>query len=277
MRYLRLTLCCSLVVALFACKKDNHQRSGGNDKNHTSYLLKKQTFDHATGTNGEFFLYEYNADDLISEIKRVQWGKNSSGQKWYDTASYSFQYSNGLPVRCTIKERGGTWYYDYTYNGSLISKKTIRYANQNVQGYSLYTYNSDDKLIEIVDSTTQVNFRYLFDYNNNLTTLTIFRLSATPQKKSKIEYSNFDTKVNYIKAVKGLPVIFAWDNFNTGSYSSSSPNNFGFEKHFWDVDINASFDVPTTMNFSYEYNDEGLPVKKYYGGWTVTFEYQKYK
>ena len=170
----------------------------------------------------------------------------------------------------------GTWYYDYTYTGDQITKKTIKFANQSIQGYILYTYNSDDKLIEAVDSTNKVNFRHLFEYNNNLTTVTTYNVGTNPQKKSKKEYSNFDTKVNYIKAVNGLPVIFPWDNFGIGPYSSSSPNNYGLEKHFWDVDINASFGTPTTMNFSYEYK-EGLPVKMYYGGWTVTFEYQKYK
>jgi hypothetical protein len=278
MRSSRLMSCCLLIAALVACKKDTHEGLTGNDNNPTSYLLKKQTFEHTAATNGQLFFFEYNADNQVSQIKRVQWGYRAAPvEKWYDTAIYSFQYSNKLPVRCTIQEMHGTWYYDYTYSGNKIIQKTIKYANQSIQGYTLYAYNSDDKLIEVVDSTDKVNFRHLFDYDDNLTTVTTYNLGSNPQKKSKTAYSDFDTKINYIKAVNGLPVIFAWDSFNTGSYSSSSPNNYGVEKHFWDVDINASFGPPTTMNYSYEYNEEDLPVKMRYGGWTVTFEYQKYK
>lgn len=118
-----------------------------------------------------------------------------------------------------------------------------------------------------------VDFRHVYEYNNNnLATLTTYTLWSTPQRKSKEEFSNYDGKINFIRAVNGLPV-----SHDMHSYSSFSRNNHGFIKHYWDVDMNKDYLAPTDMAYSYEYNEAGLPTKMYYGGWTVTYEYEKRK
>jgi hypothetical protein len=82
--------------------------------------------------------------------------------------------------------------------------------------------------------------------------------------------------VNFIKAVNGLPLTFVWDN-NYHSYSSSSPNNFLVENYYTPVNMDQPFGSPNLINYSYEYNAEGLPTKMRYGSWLVTFEYEKYR
>jgi hypothetical protein len=282
MKLSRLVSICFLLFAFFACKKDdNKDATSSTNNNPTSYLLKKMTFEHTAATNGLIILFEYNTNNQVSQIKNIQWNYGAMnlppGQKWYDTSTHSFNYSNNLAVSCTRKERTGTWFYDYEYRGNQIIKRTIKYADGNIQGYNFYHYNAEGKLIERVDSTNKVTFRRSIIYDNQLITLITYNLWSTPQKKSKTEYSNFDSKVNFTKAVNGLPANAAWDDFTIGTYSSSSPNNFGFQQHYWDVDIDKDFGAPTSDNYSYEYNEEGLPTKMYYAGWTVVFEYRKYK
>jgi hypothetical protein len=123
-----------------------------------------------------------------------------------------------------------------------------------------------------------VNFRYVFTYNsnNNLTSVTNFILWSNPQQKVKYEWLSYDNKVNFIKAVNGLPITFVWDN-NYGAYSSSSPNNYIDQNYYVPVDNSQSFGSPHYINNSFQYNDQGLPLKQFSGPWTVTFEYEKYK
>lgn len=281
MKHLRLLSICFLLFGLLSCKKDCNTEAINTIDNNPTYLLTKTTSEHLAGTNGEIFLFNYNSENQISQIKRIQWVFGASNvqpvQKWYDTTTYSFIYSNNLPVRCIIKENTGSWFYDYEYQGNQIIKRTIKYADGSIQGYTRYSYNAEGKLLEAAEFTDKINFRHSIVYDNQMVTIIKYTLWSSPQKKSKTEYSNFDSKVNFIKAVNGLPVSYTWDCFNIGSYSSSSPQNFGFQQHYWDVDIDKEFGAPSSTTNSYEYNQEGLPTKMYYAGWTVTFEYQKYR
>src|SRR4030095_1387956 len=248
--------------------------------NPTSYLLKKMTFDHALGTNGESFSFSYSADNLVVEIKRVEWGAGviNGTPQWYSTTTYSFIYNGGLPVACTVKRNGDVMgYFDYFYREGKIYKKIIKYADGTIERYTLYFYDAMGRLKEAIDSSDKVDFKHTLDYNSDLITSTTYTLWSSPQTKSKTERSLFDDKVNFIKTVNGLPQISEWDSFNLISFSSDAPNNWRKEEHFWDIDINKDYEAPTTMYYSYEYNEESLPIKMQYGGWTVIFEYLKYK
>jgi hypothetical protein len=131
-------------------------------------------------------------------------------------------------------------------------------------------------LVEKTDSSDKVNFRYVFTYtdNNNLESVTNYILWS--QRKAKYEWLSFDDKINFIKAVNGLPPTFMWDN-NYNAYSSSSPNNYISLNYYAPINIDQPFGAGYFENNSYEYNDEGLPVKLFSGPWVVTFQYEKYK
>ena len=272
----------SLIILLnFSCTKDN----GNNNTyatNPTSYILKRQTWTGPT-TNGESFLYIYNSDNLISRIERYQWGTSSINggplQTWYDTAHYTFEYTSGLCTKWTINEGGANGYFVYEYNRrNLPVKGTLYYSDQTIQSYDFYKYDDRDNLIEVIDSTDKVNFQYLFAYDqkNNLTSSTNNILWPAPQQKAKYEWGSFDDKVNFIKAVNGLPSTFVWNN-NYHSFSSSSPNNVVAENYYPPVTTDQPFGSPNLTNYTYEYNEEGLPIKMLYGPWIVIFEYQKYR
>ena len=274
----------SLIILLnFSCKKnDQYCKNNTYAINPTSYILKRQTWTGPT-TNGSSFLYIYNSDNLISKIERYQWGTYSMNggplQTWYDTAYYAFEHNNGLCTKWTMNEGGANGYFVYDYNNrNLPVKRTLYYSDHTIQSYDFYKYDDKDNLIEVVNSTDKVNFQYVFTYNhrNNLTSVTNNILWTVPKQKAKYEWDSFDDKVNFIKAVNGLPSTFVWDN-NYGSFSSSSPNNLVAENYYVPVNADQPFGSPNTITYTYEYNEEGLPIKMYYGPWVVIFEYQKYK
>ncbi len=245
-----------------------------------SYLLKRQIWTAPTA-NGGSFLYIYNSDHLVSRIERYQWGTYSVNggqlQTFYDTSYYALEYAGNLCTKLTISDGGADGYIAYEYNDqNLPIKSTIYYSDNTVQSYSFYKYDGLNNLIEKIDSTDKVNFRYVFSYNesNNLTSVVNYILWPNPQRKVKYEWVAFDTKVNFIKAVNGLPITFRWNN-NYHSYSSSSPNNILTEKYYVPVNIDEPFDSPNFTNYSYSYNEAGLPTTMSYGAWTVIFEYEK--
>jgi len=266
---------------IFSCRK-KYDFVDGNNQNPTSYILKKETWSGST-TNGEAFAFFYNNDRLVSRIERYQWGTYSVNggppQTWYDTSYYTFEYVNGLCKKSNVKDGGADGYFVYEYNNkNLPVKRTCYHQDNTIQYYTLYKYDTADNLIEKVDSSIAVNYRSVCTYDNdgNLLSLIYYQLWSTPQKKSKYEWPTFDHKVNFIKAVNGLPVTIALDN-GYGSYSSLSPNNFQSENFYPPVDIDQPFTSPISYSYSYEYNNEGLPVKIIDGPWTISFEYEKYR
>lgn len=277
------------IVLLFciSCKKETEEITKATysnipNNNPTSYLLKSQIWS-GPSTNGGGFFYYYNSDNQVYKIKRHQWGTGSSNGgpvvRWDDTTYYYFEYTNGLCTKWTIDDHGSKGYYTYDYNAQNLPYKRTTYGASNmVQGYCFYKYDKNNNLIERKDSSYQLNFRYDFTYdsNNNLTSVTDNILWSNPQQKMKYEFLTHDQNVNFIKAVNGLPITFIWDN-NYHSYSSSSPNNFLTQNYYVPVDANQPFGQPRVYNYSYDYNDEGLPVKMEYSPWLVTFTYQKYK
>jgi hypothetical protein len=280
----KLLLFISLISLLnFSCRKvKDRSTSEPYISNPTSYVLKRQIWTGPT-TNGESFLYVYNSDHLVSKIERYQWGTFSANggppQTWQDTAYYTFEYTNGLCTKWSIDEGGAKGYYVYEYNEKKLPvKRTLYYSDHTVQSYSFYKYDNADNVIEMTDSTNKVDFRYVFTYNssNNLTSVTDNILWSNPQQKIKYEWPTFDNKVNFIKAVNGLPSTFVWDN-NYHSYSSASPNNVLAENYYVPVNMDQPFGLPIYYNYTYEYNNEGLPTTMKYGSWIVTFEYEKYK
>jgi YD repeat-containing protein len=272
-----------LAIIFFSCKKENNNSvSIPYITNPTSYVLTSEIWS-GPATNGEYFYFTYNSEHLISKIQRIQWGTESvnggSMQKWYDTANYAYEYTHGLCSRWIVTEGGSNWFYTYEYNNNKLPVKRTVYSMGDYlpERYYLYKYDNSNNLVEIVDSSLNVNFRYEFTYNsnNNLTSVTSYQ-GAIPVQKEQYQWLAFDNKINFIKAVNGLPPTFVWDN-NFNSYSSSSPNNILTENYYSPADINQPFGPAYPDSYSYQYNDEGLPTTMQDGPWIVNFEYEKYK
>lgn len=263
----------------FSCKKQNDVPAGITTGNPTSYILKKQTWS-GPATNGQSFVYSYSSNHLVSKIERYQWGTMSENggpvHIWHDTTSETFEYNGNL---CTkwIVNAGPYYTFDYNEHGQ-VSKRSFYQPDNKVYATSFYKYDALGNLVERTDSSQQVDFKYLLNYNadNNLTEVTCEILWSTPQQKAKYEILSFDDKTNFTKAINGLPPVCMFDN-NYHAYSSTAPNNFVDVKYYGPVNMEQPFSSPSSSYYTYQYNEEGLPLTMQYGEWVVTFEYEKYK
>jgi hypothetical protein len=261
---------------LYACKKDKIEIYE-NTINPTSYVLTKQTFITSTGSNGQWYNYIYNEENLIKEIQRIQWGTYTVNggelQRWQDTSYQFFVYSNNLPIKCIIEEGPNTWYYEYEYTNGLITKKTFYSSDNSVDGYGIYKYDEYNRLIEALDSTDKVNYKHTFDYcGNNVCTYTIYNLWDSPQKKSKYEYIDYDDMVYFARTINGLPIVEHYI-----MRSCVSENNVLSEEHYTYIDIDLDFENPDIYNYTIEYNKEGLPIKIELAGSSHIYEYKKFR
>ena len=257
--------------------------------NPTTLLLKKKVWETAANTNGSTILYFYNDKNLISEIQRIQWGTGSVNggpmEIWVDTSYQFFEYDNNNRAIKSIysdyplSKGYPSSYREYEYQDELLIKHTVFYPDYRVFEINSYTYDVNNNLIETVTTRHSGEvFKHKMEYtdNGNLKTITRFTLWKNPHKKRKYEYSNFDSGVNFIKAVNGLPITFIWNN-NHGSYCSTCPNNYIRSEYYPDVDIDQEYKAPRDYLRTYEYNEEGLPVRLRDGSATVTFEYERYR
>jgi hypothetical protein len=265
------------LILLVNCQKERTEPSAMSLKP-LSYILTKQTFTTSLGNNGQWYEYFYNQDNLVEEIRRIQWGTQTidggESNTWQDTTYQIFEYANNLPVKCTVKNNSNTWYYEYEYTDGLITKKTVFYHDYSVQNYSFYRYDSQDRLIEAIDSTDKVNYRDTFEYNenNNVKTHTTFNMWDTPQKKKKFAFIDFDNKVNFSIAINGIPLVETFI-----MHSCVSQNNIVKEESYTYVDSQNEYDSPSIDSYYYEYNEEGLPLVRKIGGLTFTYEYEKFR
>ncbi len=244
-------------------------------------LLIKQSFMNPNAANSQTYNYTYDDYGFIKRIERIQVGGNYyiNGEGPFmstpDTSYYFYEYQNGLAVKTKITDPPGSnfWIMEHDYTGDLLTQTTVYFQDGSVQEYNLYKYDDQDRLIEVIDSSNQVNFRYTFEYDGeNLASIENEILWTVPQQKKKYTYSNFDNQKNFASAIKGLPITFIWFN-SFHSYSSFSPNNFQIQNYYSTVDINEDYGNYSTRDYSYEYNGKGFPTLMRYVGWEVVFEY----
>jgi hypothetical protein len=282
-------LCCLLIIA-FGCRR---QINTPRIKPSTPYLLVAETWS-GVPSDGLYFTFSYNSDNLVSKMTVVGWAGEPS-QIQYDTAITYFEYTNGLVTRSWNAQSGPDYYTGYQYNrqGQLI--KSIYFGDEIIgdSGYApekifknvpmryfSYNYDSNNNLIHVLDYNPDglYNFEYVFSYNdtNNLISSVCYTYgeSLNRVQQTKEEWTAFDNHVNFAKALNGFPAAFIWNN-NLGIYSSSSPNNIQSENYYPPAAVNQSFGSLIQFSYSYEYNDAGLPVTIYDGPWIVTLQYQK--
>jgi hypothetical protein len=302
---MRQTISFSVATLLFfyGCKKPNVQR---NLSPATSSLLIEANWS-GPSTNGQDITFSYNSNNQVSQIRNAEWYSFSynggSYQIGYDTSYITFAYTNGLVTKAWGNQFASGYAYErYEYNDRQLLIKKTSYDRVAIGGDSASpifksdvpvrifdcNYDNHDNIIQIIDSSpadvnstypTNTNYTFVFNYNdsNDLTSLTSneYAGNVSPVRKYKYDYSNFDNKINYIKAINGLPPTDGWDN-NFGGYSSSSPNNILTEAYYIQTDPNQPFvALQMPIIYTYEYNDEGLPISMYYAGWKVTFTYKK--
>ena len=271
----------------YSCKKPDHQY---NTTPATSYLLIEETWSGPV-TNGQRFTFSYNSDNEVIKIEHWQWAGPTEPP--YDTTfpgyEYTnYEYTNGLATK-SWDNGDPKSYYLYNYNKGLLINRTS-YTTVDISNDSLspvfqdntpvrywsYIYDSQNHLKEMRDSgENRMNYSEQYTYNDsgNLVKLINYEYDGNtmPLKKLKYEWTSFDEKINFLKAINGLPA----SDGNFGGVSVFSLNNQVSVNYNYYIDINQPFGVPNTTGYTYEYNDEGLPTKMVTGPRIVTFKYKK--
>jgi hypothetical protein len=281
-RLFRIILFCLVSIVFISCKKDTVPAAVDNGKgNPTSYVLEQLSYEANGGTDGSTFQFQYNANNQVSEIKNVQWTKitynNDPPVRQESTTTYTFDYINQMAVKCTQNVGTASWTAEYNYVGDQISRKTIRLASGLAQDSTLYKYDTEGKLTETLISTDKANYRSEFTYSNDLITRTNYILNANPQQKYRIGFSGFDNKINFIRAINGLPKGFGGEEYSFFFYATNAPGNYTQTKYYGFTGLNDNFTAFSTTKYTYEYNEEGLPTRMYADDYATTFKYRKYK
>jgi hypothetical protein len=266
------------LAGLLSCSKDIDTHAKLQNMNPTDYILTKAT--NTSNTNGETNYFYYNSDKLVSGIMQCNWGmsslNNGPWQTWYDTTDYTFEYTDGLLTKKTEHlHRRFLYFFTYEYNQlNQLVKMSVLNSDNSLQKYYQYYYDGNGNMIRREHRSPDLSFtdHYTYDQNNNLISEETVSKPGPYQTKYKTEWITFDNKVNYTRAVNGLPY---WDHM---SVSTLSPNNPISQRHYQSQKSTDPYGVPDPiLSSTYTYNAAGLPTKIISGNWTVDLEYQKYK
>lgn len=253
------------------------------DRNPTSYLLVKQTWEHSSDLNGQSIEYLYNSDNRIKEIKRTQWGNvrvnNGPPQRWESISSDKFYYKNGVATRMWVGETGADGEFHMAKDG--MSGEIVYSSQGKPYQHSSYTFDTEGKVTQIEDFYHGVlGYRRTIEYdsNGNLTKSTTRGLVDGATSLRESVYSGFDgdSGVNFALAIPGLPVMYRLYE-NMQAYSLTSPDNFTRKDYTGHLSDDPSTHHSSSSLYEYTYNEEGLPTEMRSGGWKVRFEYRKYR
>jgi hypothetical protein len=290
----------AIVFILFSCRKQTDSSTDDTPAGTNypyDYILTKKVSGNVW-SNGQTIEYFYNENNLVSEIKSVQW---SAGDADYprDTSYYAdhyfLEYSGRLATKVFFDKRGSPNYWMYEYDSKGLPIKGTFYQTLYKQigdsgsgnfeiipdypiNFQTYVHDEKGNLIEKIDSAEgRLNFRYTYEYNdkNNLEKVTTYILWSDPQEKYKDEYLDYDDHVSIDKLIPGLPVA---ENFNIHVISLSSPNNPRHNRRYWTVKINEPFQTATGLSTTFDYNEAGFAIAEYFPGddsFIINYEYKK--
>jgi hypothetical protein len=260
---------------ILSCRKETPQADAGPKiTNPTDYLLVSQTWTGPT-SNGLSYILSYNDENLLSDAEDIQWWGGSTANG--DTSYLHFEYSNGLCQKWTETHNGATGSAIYEYNSKGLPVKVVFYNYDTYYKTDRYEYDSDDRLVRVVDSSWQLNFIYEYSYDDHGNPAILNKRSLTDSTKTRNEWTSYDDKVNCLRAVNGLPTeSILYSDIN--SYYSSMLHNV-LTNNYTAIGFINSTDPPTTeqYQYQYQYNEQGLPTQIVSGPWIITNTYRKYK
>lgn len=256
-------------IALAACKKDH---SSVPSTNPASYELVAYT-DHYNGTVTDSIALNYTNSHLLNSYTVFV---HVGGVM--DTATYQLVYFNNEVIRVNIVSLTYASYYNYHYNThnqlDSINWFNVSNAPDPVQSWA-FNYNAagqvSDEFVYALPSL-QAHSSYTYDASGNVS-MEIDSSFMPSLSVDTLRYSNYDNKVNPLVAMPGFPKSTApLPVFGVPFYSS--PNNYGTIAR--SVAIAPGQYQTNTTNWTYRYNDAGLPTAIVNGLDTIGLTYRQY-
>lgn len=240
-----LFVCLAFTLVATSCKKDKDIVEPARK----NLLIKR------TDSDGLVFNYTYDANNRM-----VTWTRSSNPSNPAQNISFTYnangtlaQWVNSLNA---IKTK-------FTYNGdaTVSTQKTysVSGATETLNDTYTYTYAVGAVTENYISAATGNGFRqeYKYDANGNVTEIKSY--NTTP--------------ANPAGTYSGVTTYGAYDNKN--HYHSSTPASFLFP---YSIKNNAGTIVYPfgTANYTFEYNADGYPTKRFENGTLyATFEYQR--
>jgi hypothetical protein len=267
-----------------SCKKSDTTPEPGDNPTH--YLLTHQTFTNGTPSQDEGLILTYNSDNQVSSIKRYSYVVSSSKpDTFYTTFLYNkYGHCSMAVYRSSFNAQyPDTMFYQYAVRYSRqVTMAVYHYYSGGVFNTTTYYYSYDasGNLTAQHDTTYGDYYNDDYSYNamNNIKAIDHRWLESSTPKIARYEFVQFDDKVNFMLAINGLPVSF-WNYVSKGGivYSQTTPHNATTQRLFYGVTEGQPYTYSRDNNYSYDYNEDGLPVKMTFTYGTFTFEYKKYK
>lgn len=241
-----LIACLACASVLLSCKKGSDDVVEPARKN----LLTKRT-----DSDGLVFNYTYDASNRM-----VTWTRSSNAFNPAQNISFTYN-ANGMLTE--FFESNSSYRTKYTYNAdaTVSTKKSysVSGAVETLNDTYTYSYATGAVTENYVQASTGNGFRqeYKYDTKGNQTEVKSYNTTtANPAGtySGMVTYGNYDAKNHYNSSA---PAAFL--------FPAPPKNNVGT--------IVYSFG---TVNYTFEYNADGYPIKRFENGTLVsTFEYTR--
>lgn len=245
---------CYLVplIVIAACKKDH----SGSSTNPASYaLVGYATYENGTLIDSVGLTYTSNTHLLNSYTATVHGGGGTN------STTYQLDYSGTDILRMNLVSQSVAYYiYHYNTNHQIDSIKFYTTNTPDPVSSWAFKYNSAGQISDEFDlagsARTTDHEVFSYDAAGDLTE-ELDSAFTPPLQVDTILYSNYDNKVNPVKAMPGYPSVTSpLPAF--GAQFFSSPNNYGTVATT--IEIAPGQRAVSTTNLTYQYNAAGLPT-----------------
>jgi hypothetical protein len=257
------------LIIIAGCKKDHSSGSSTNPANYE--LVAYASYNNGTLVDSVGLTYTSNTHLLNSYTVTVHGGASTN------SSTYQLVYSSSDVLRINLVSESVVAYYNYHYNIHDQVDSIYFYTTNTPDPVSSwgFKYNSAGQVSDEFDlssSRTTEHESFTYDAAGNLNE-ELDSSFTPPLRVDTITYSNYDNKVNPIKAMPGYPnITTSLPEF--GAQFFSSPNNYGTVATTIEI-APGQYGVSTT-NLSYQYNTAGLPTAIIDGLDTVRLTYKQF-
>ena len=251
----------------------------------SSYLCTKKDYSEKTGNEKLSSVTTNTYDKNGNLTKNVRISKDSGGV-YSDTYKYTYDSKGRISEETAVFDYGDGFVSSqtkkYTYNGKgNVVKSEVSYDNGALESITIYTYDSNDKLIKAVEDTdygegitSKATVTYFYDANGNVSK----QIINSDNNSVRTNTYTYDSKGNEIKRVssrispegKTGKTVFTNKYDKNGrlikkAYSDTESDGYSFSYSF----VYAYNENGALKKETYTENDKG---EKYIGVTTYTYD-----
>tara|TARA_B110000008_G_scaffold210607_1_gene209379 strand:+ start:139 stop:978 length:840 start_codon:yes stop_codon:yes gene_type:complete len=247
-----------LVLTILGCSSNDDDSNDIDNNDNNNILVSKISYDDYeldSYSYEENFTYELNK--IVQRLDVTYY--NGSIQNTYRT---QFIYSNDLIARVD----------NYDEDDNLSSRTTFQYDSQSrltlaencyyynsiceQEDANSFSYNSDGTITRVsTDSYSNESEEYTYQLNNQGNIVGLFLQSDDCEEIISINYDNNNTPFKNITGANSLNVLFG--GLSEGRVFGLSNNIKSIQDDI--ICNNSSDNESLTINFSYDYTQDGYP------------------